>query len=313
MRSIVLLAMAAAACLSAQVKFTPHKQGSAVDSIAVTIDGKPFATYQYGADVNKPYLAPIRSASGKIITRRYPMEDLPGESRDHVHHNGLWFSYDDVNGVKFWENDPSYNDPKMGKIVVRGTEFKDGGKTGTLTTTNDWNAPDGKTLLVETRKMTFHSDPKLRTIDFDITLTASQNLTFGDTKEGAFAIRLVEAFTERKGAKLVDADGRKMMAQIWGKRSNWVDYDANLDGEQLGVAIFDHPSNPRHPTYWHARDYGLFALNPFGQQAFDPKAEESHWKLPAGQKLTFRWSLVIHPGDAESGHVADLYKQYSAH
>jgi hypothetical protein len=312
MRSTVVLSLAAAACLSAQVKFTPHKQDGAVDSIAVTIDGKPFTTFQYGAAVNKPYLAPVRSASGKIVTRRYPMEEIPGESRDHVHHTGLWFSYDDVNGVKFWGNHPSFNDPHAGKIVVRETAFQDGGKTGALMDTNDWRDPQGKTVMVETRKMTFHSDPKLRTIDFEITLSSSQDLTFGDTKEGAFAIRLAEPFTEKKGGIMVDADGRKTMAQIWGKRSNWVDYTAELDGERLGVAMFDHPSNPRHPTYWHARDYGLFALNPFGQKAFDPAAEESHWKLPAGQKLTFRWSVVVHPGDAQSGHVAEMYKQYAA-
>ena len=112
---------------------------------------------------------------------------------------------------------------------------------------------------------------------------------------------------------MVDADGLAGMVGVWGKRSNWVDYTAEVDGERLGVAMFDHPQNPHHPTYWHARDYGLFALNPFGQNAFDPKAEESHLKLPKGQKLTFRWRVVVHPGDAETGHVADLYKEYAAH
>jgi len=312
MRSTLVLCLAAGICLSAQVKFTPSKQDGAVDSIAVTVDGKPFTTFHYGADVAKPYLAPLRSASGKIVTRGFPMENLPGESRDHVHHTGLWFSYDDVNGVKFWENHPSYTKPHMGKIVVRSTEFKDGGHMGALTATNEWRDPNGKVLLVETRKMVFHSDPTLRTIDFEITLTAAEDVTFGDTKEGAFAIRLAEPFTERKGGRMVDADGRSRMVNVWGKRSNWVDYTAEVDGEQLGVAMFDHPQNPRHPTYWHARDYGLFALNPFGRNAFDPNAEESQWKLPSGQKLMFRWSVVIHPGDAETGHVADLYKKYAA-
>jgi methane monooxygenase PmoA-like len=167
-------------------------------------------------------------------------------------------------------------------------------------------------LLVENRDMIFYSDPKLRTIDFHITLTAAQDVIFGDTKEGAFAIRLADAFTERKGAKIVDADGRTGMVQVWGKRSNWVDYTAEVDGERLGVAMFDHPQSPRNPTYWHARDYGLFALNPFGRSAFDPKQEESVWKLPAGEKVTFLWCVVIHAGDAQTGHVADLYKEYAA-
>ncbi len=299
---ILVTAAALVACLSAQVRIAP-------EDIAVMVDGKPFTTFHYGTNASKPYLSPLRSASGKIITRHFPMEEVAGESHDHLHHRGLWFSYDDVNGVKFWENDPSYTKPNMGQIVVRDTKWKD----GTLTAVMEWRAPNGKVLLVENRDMVFASDPKNRIIDFNITLTAAtEDVTFGDTKEGAFAIRLADNFTEKKGMKMVDADGRTKMANIWGKRSNWVDYSTDVDGEQIGVAIFDHPSNPRHPTYWHARDYGLFALNPFGQKAFDPKQEESVMKLPKGQKMNYKWRVVIHSGDAETGHVADLYKEYSS-
>ena len=160
--------------------------------------------------------------------------------------------------------------------------------------------------------MTFYSDPKLRTIDFHVTLTAADDVTFGDTKEGAFAIRLADNFTEKKGGKMSNAEGLTSMANVWGKRSNWVDYTGEVEGEKLGVAIFDHPQNPHSPTYWHARDYGLFSLNPFGQMAFDPKAAENVTKLPKGQKLVFRWRVVIHPGDVESARLGELYKEFAA-
>ncbi|MCU1233585.1 MAG: hypothetical protein JWP63_1552 [Candidatus Solibacter sp.] len=296
MRILLIAGLAAGACFA--------------QDIAVKVDGKPFTIFNYGKDANKPFLAPIRSASGKIVTRRFPMEKVEGESKDHLHHRGLWFSYDDVNGTKLWENDPSYTKPHMGPEVVRSAELKEGGKA--IAAVIEWRDEKGKVLLVENRDMAFAGDANVRTIDFHITLTAAQDVTLGDTKEGAFAIRLDDAFTERRGMKMVDADGREKMANIWGKRSNWVDYSATLDGEKLGVAMFDHPSNPRHPTYWHARDYGLFALNPFGRQAFDPKQEESNWKIPTGQKIEFRWRVLIHPGDAQTGKVADLYKEYSA-
>jgi hypothetical protein len=305
MRFAILLIFAAAATLPAQVQYNPTDQ-------SVTIDGKPFTVFHPGVDANKPYLSPLESADGKIVTRHFPMEKVEGESRDHLHHRGLWFSYDDVNGVKFWENDPSYTKGHIGKQVVTDTKWRGGGKAGTLTATVEWRDPDGKTLIVETREMVFHSDPKLRIIDFNTTLKAAADVTFGDTKEGAFAIRLAEPFTEKKGGVMVNADGKEKMAKVWGQRSNWVDYSATVDGEQLGVAIFDSPKNPRHPTYWHARDYGLFALDPFGRKAFDENQEESQWKLPTGDSLTFHWRVVIHPGNAETGHVADLYKTYSA-
>ena len=298
MRTVWIMGLAALSCTAQE--------------IAVKVDGKPFATFQYGKDAAKPYIAPVRSASGKIITRRFPMENVAGESKDHLHHRGLWFSYDDVNGVKFWENDPSYTKPHMGRQVVKSAKLTEAGGSSAIASVIEWRSDADKLLLVENRDMTFGGDDARRWIDFHITLTAADDVTLGDTKEGAFAIRLDDQFTERNGMKMTDADGRAGMKQIWGKRSNWVDYAATLDGEKLGVAMFDHPGNPRHPTYWHARDYGLFALNPFGRNAFDSNQEESSWKLPKGQKIEFRWRVMIHPGDAQTGKVADLYQAYAA-
>ena len=303
---LILFAALALIVLAGQVRFTP-------DKIDVDIDGKPFTTFYFGTDVGKPFLAPLRSASGKIVTRHFPMEKVAGESNDHPHHRGLWFSYDDVNGIKFWENDPSYKNPKIGHIIVTKAGWKEGRPSGTLMVTMEWRDPSGTALLVEDRSMVFHSDPTLRIIDFDIKLTAAgQPVTFGDTKEGAFAIRLADALAEKKGAgKMVNASGQSGMANVWGKRSPWVDYSGEVEGEKLGVAIFDHPSNQRHPTYWHARDYGLFALDPFGRKAFDKTAEESHWTVDAGQSVRFQWRVVIHPGDAASAKVGELFQQYA--
>jgi hypothetical protein len=305
MRAFLVLCIAAAATLSAQVRYNPADH-------SVSIDGRPFTTFHYGAEAGKPFLAPVRSASGKIVTRRFPMESVEGESRDHLHHRGLWFSYDDVNGVKFWENDPSYKRGPLGRIVVTNSSWKDAGHTGILAATMEWRGPDGKPLLLENREMIFYPDPKLRIIDFRVTLTAATDVTLGDTKEGAFAIRLAEPFTERRGGTISDANGRTGMKQVWGKRSNWVNYAAELEGERLGVAIFSHPSSFRHAPYWHARDYGLFSLNPLGQNAFDPSAPESIQKLTAGEKLEFRWRVVVHPGDAQSGNVSGLYRDYAS-
>ncbi len=305
MKPLLPLLLITAAGLTAQVKY------SAQDG-TITIDGKPFATFNTGEKANKPFLAPVRSASGKIVTRGFPMEMIPGESRDHLHHRGLWFTYDDVNGVKFWENDPSYKKGRIGKQVVKKTAWKGGGKKGTLTATIEWQDPEGNVLLVETRAMVFQADPKLRTIDFHSTLTAAQDVTLGDTKEGAFAIRLAEPFTARRGGVLVDSEGRTTMRNVWGKRADWVDYSAELEGEKLGVAILSYPKNPDAPPYWHARDYGLFALNPFGQNAFDRSQPVRNTKLAKGEKRSYRWEVVIHPGDATTGGVAELYKKFAA-
>src|SRR5579872_2060866 len=105
---------------------------AAADKIDIDFDGQPFTTFHYGGDARKPYLAPVRSPSGKIVNRHFPMEKVEGESRDHLHHWGLWFSYDDVNGIKFWENDPSYKAPNKGTILVESASLKQGAGSKTI-------------------------------------------------------------------------------------------------------------------------------------------------------------------------------------
>ena len=104
--------------------------------------------------------------------------------------------------------------------------------------------------------------------------------------------------------------------ETWGKRSTWVDYHAPKDGKVYGVAMFDHPSNPRHPTWWHVRSYGLFAANPFGQHDFEPKFKADNkagdMTIPAGGSVTFRWRFYFHLGDENAGKVAARFKEYAA-
>jgi hypothetical protein len=250
------------------------------------------------------------------------MELVEGERRDHPHQRGLWFSHGDVNGYDFWANESSQKNAKKGRILLkRIVDLKDGKKSGTIVATFEWLDPRGNTLLVETRRMVFYAEPSLRTIDFDFTLTAVPKVTFGDTKEGTFAIRLAPSLEEDpKGAPATpkrtglmrNAAGATTEKQVWGKRSPWVDYSGEVDGEKLGVAIFDHPGNPRHPTYWHSRGYGLFAANPFGVRDFEnDKSKDGSLAIEAGQSVRFRYRVIIHPGDFQTAAIAGQYQRYA--
>lgn len=318
------LAVFAAACLfstaltaTAQVKVT-----QAADRITVEIDGKPDTAFFTGSDVPKPYLHPLRAASGKIVSRRYPMENIEGETRDHPHHRGIWFSHGDVNGFDFWGNEPG-RPPKAGKIVLQKlVGVRSGKKDGAIEAIFDWVSPDGKRLLEEHRKMVFYSDPSLRTIDFDITLKALDKVVFGDTKEGTFAIRLAAGLEEpdkgqpaspKRTGKMVNAEGAMGEPNVWGKRSNWVDHYGEVEGETLGIAILDHPSNPRHPTYWHSRAYGLFAANIFGLHDFErDKTKDGSLTLASGGTLRFRYRVIVHPGEPGAAGIAAKYTEYAA-
>jgi hypothetical protein len=303
----VLLPLALALPLCADVQFTKGQ-----DRIDITIDGKPFSTFFYGPSTMKPYLHPLRTADGTVVSRSYPMETVEGETRDHPHHQGLWFTHGDVNGLDFWANPKA--SPKHGSVKLDKIVKVDGGKKkGSIVAAFNWVDPNGKALLRESRTMTFYSDPVNRIIDIDVTLTALEEaVKFGDTKEGTFALRMNDKLTEKsRGAVLVNASGAKTMKEVWGKPSPWVDYSGKLEGKPVGIAIFDHPNNPRHPTTWHARDYGLFAANIFGQRDFtQDKSKDGSLTLEPGKSVRFRYRVVIHPGETADAKIAELYAKY---
>jgi len=302
--------------LAAQVAITQH----GAERISVEIDGRPFTEFFIGPETNKPYLHPLRSASGKVMTRGYPMENIAGETHDHPHHRGLWFSHGDVNGYDFWGNEERGG--KFGRVVLdKVNKVSGGGASGVIDATFLWEDPTGKPLLSEARRMTFYTGRELRTIDFDITLTAREKVKFGDTKEGVFAVRLTSALEEprpdapaqpKRTGKMVDSEGRQGEKEIWGKRADWADFSGIVDGETLGIAIFDHPSNPRHPTWWHARGYGLFAANIFGLHDFEhDNSKDGSLTLAPGENLRFRYRVVIHPGDPQSAKIKTLYRKFA--
>ncbi len=295
--------------LSAQVRFTEQP-----GKIAVEIDGKPFTEFfLQDPAAPKPYLHPLRAASGTIVTRRFPMEKVPGEVYDHPHHRGLWFTHGDVNGLDFWANETSMKGrtPK-GKITLNKiTGVKGGPKSGSISGSWTWEDDSGGKLLTEERTMVFHSHPTLRIVDIDLKLTALKEVKFGDTKEGTFAIRMATALDEKHGGKMVSSDGATGEKEIWGKRFPWVDYWGKMEGETLGIAIFDHPGNPGHPTHWHARAYGLFAANIFGLRDFyRDKTKDGSVTLKPGESLRFRYRVVIHPGDTASAGIGKLYQEW---
>lgn len=286
------------------------------DRVDVTIDGKPYTTLYFGADNNKPYLHPLRTGSGKIVTRGFPMENIAGESKDHPHHRGLWFSHGDVNGWDFWANEKTQKGVGKGSGIIvldKLVSAKGGKKTGEIKANFTWKDGTGKALLAEQKTIRIEPRGPSRIVDLDILMTALEPVKFGDTKEGTFAIRLAKEFEESQTGNMRAASGASKEKAVWGTASPWVDYTSTIEGEPLGIAIFDHPKNPRHPTYWHSRGYGLFAANPFGLHDFlRDKTKDGSLELKAGEKLHFRYRVLIHPGLTETAGLAKLYEAWSA-
>lgn len=281
------------------------------DRLRIEIDGALFSEYRHG-DVEKPFFYPVIGAHGTPMTRNWPMQESADEEHDHVHQRSLWFAHGDVNGHDFWAEAEGH-----GRIVHR--KFSDLATSATeaaFVAHSDWLAADGKRICTDTRRVRVQSTGAGRVLfDFDITLQASDGaLHLGDTKEGTMAIRLTPALRLRgKVAKghCVTSEGVRDL-EAWGKRARWIDYSGPVGERVVGVAIFDHPGNHAHPTWWHARDYGLFAANPFGVHDFEGKpAGTGDLTVAAGGELRLRYRFFFHAGDAEAAGVAERYREYA--
>ncbi len=314
-----------------KVEFRHDAQAKKVD---VLFGDSYFTSYIYPDDIEKQVLYPIVTKSGKEITRGYPINPRPFERTDHPHHVGLWLNFGDVNGLDFWnnsfaikpENKPNYGSIKFREVVETNPQ------TGTLVTASDWVDIDDKVLLNEKTTFVFTENGNVRTIDRTSELTARQEVTFTDNKEGLLGLRIDRSFeapADRPG-RFLDAEGNVTEVpvlnnegvngvyrneegivgdDVWAKRSAWVALRADKENEVITIVIMDHPGNPNYPAWSHARGYGLFASNNFAGRAVDETTEPAQLTLKQGEKLTIKYKIIV-GGDLTNEQITEIKNSF---
>ena len=340
-----LLCAASAFAASKGVAVTPDAANRRVD---ITIDGKPFTSYIWPTTLKKPVLFPIVDADGVTVTRGWPLEPRAGERTDHPHHDGLWFNYSNVNGFDFWNNStaiPEARAAKMGTIVLdKIVSTKSGASRGELVSNSTWIDVQNHAILAEATHFVFARQGATRSIDVTVTLTALDHVVFNDDKDGLLGLRVARWLEspEEKGGTFTDANGNVTQVDsappddtatyptgeyltsegikgeaVWSTRGRWCSltgHEGDHGIRTATIAIFDHPGNVGYPTYWHARGYGLFAVNPLGRHAFDAKQPPLNYTLEKGQSATFRYRIVFytHAATAEElNREADAFATQS--
>jgi len=303
------------------------------DKVDVMIGGRLFTRYLFGNELPKPVLVPVRTPSGIEVTRRHPLVELEGGTDDHLHHVGIFFTVDGVNGTKFWNNVKP--PPQIKHIEI--TDMAGGDTQGKLAVVSHWVDNKGKVVLKEDRTMLFLPTEHEHeyAIDFQMDLTAvADEVVFEDTEEGVFAIRLPDCLRERRSKGLrpgqplpkesikgtgryFSSNGDETAKHVWGKRARWVALQGVRQDKVVGVAILNHPESINYPTYWHARNYGLFSANPLGQGDFQRQSKYKknpviplRLTLKPGQKAHFRFLVIIYEGIRTQQQIEERFREF---
>jgi hypothetical protein len=302
---------------------TDHGPGVTLEELpdgqlSVSIAGEHFSTYHFGSDVVRPYFYPLIGPSGKSVVRNFPMiADVPGETQDHPHHKGLYVAHGDVNGTDNWSEGPSHCTMRHAGF----TRLVSGPVYGAFDETVEWLDREARVVLTETRRVTvFNLGVDERVLDVSLRFNAgSGTVTFGDTKEGGLiSIRLASSLdgptrSRPEGTgQIVNSYGGRQEGETWGKRAMWCDYYGQLADETVGVCLMDHPTNPRYPTHWHVRAYGLMTANPFGLHDFynDSDTHRGDWTIPAYESRNFLYRVLLHRDTTEGANVRERYHDF---
>ncbi len=292
------------------------------NKIDVSIGSKPFTSFLYPDTLEKPVLYPVFTVEGTDVTRGFPLNPKPGDATDHPHHIGIWFNYENVNGLDFWNNSYAISKEKKSQYGWVKTDkilsIKSGIK-GVLAYHANWIIQQNSILLEETTTLEFSEVGYKRLIDRTTVLKANTEVTFADAKDGLYGLRPAhelqmptkedQKFTDDKGNVTVVKGGTDQVANgnyitsegktgndAWGTRGNWCKVYGKMGNDSVSVVMIDHPENPNYPTFWHARGYGLFAANPLGEKIFTNGKSAKNLKLKKGETATFRYRIVVDEG-----------------
>jgi hypothetical protein len=290
--------------------------------IDVMIGGKLFTSFLYPDSLEKPVLYPLHDAGGTVVTRSFPLDKRTGDPTDHPHHIGLWFNYENLNGLDFWNNSyaiPAAKKSKYGWIRTDKILEAQSGNTGIIAYHANWTNQANDVILEETTRFEFSGNANQRVIDRITTLKANVEAKFNDAKDGMLGLRLAhelqmqskedQKFTDDKGIVTVVKGGTDNLSNgnyitsegktgdaAWSTRGVWCKVYGKMGADSVSIAIIDHPKNPNYPTFWHARGYGLFAANPLGEKIFTKGKSAKNLTLKKGESVTFKYRIVINNG-----------------
>jgi hypothetical protein len=258
--------------------------------VVIHVGDEPIATYSYAdPETSRPYFAHLRAPCGIQVTRNHPPQ--PGDAQDHkTYHPGIWLAFGDISGSDNWRM----------KARVEGDGLigapQSGPGRGTFTVRNRYLSNDGsKTICTEICQYTLHVRPGGYLLVADSRFRSdNEDFYFGEEMdEQGMSFRVATTLTVKagQGGRILSDAGSINEAHVRETLGYWCDYSGTIEGSPVGLTAMIDPRHGRR-CWWHARDYGFLAANPF--RSHDGRAGASRLVVRKGETLRLRFGVWIH-------------------
>lgn len=279
-------------------------------SLALLDDDRTVWQFNFNEKEDKPYFHPIALTDGTVLTELRPA--------DHIWHRGLWWSWKAINGLNYWEEDKetflAKGRNEITRVKVKAHPDKSAGAEIHIS-----YHPRGKPPVLTEQRLLKISPPDEKAIyyiDWKSTFTAKDKDVFLDRTPvlgqpngvawGGYAGLSVRLADSAKNWKAVDSEHHQFPDEFNNAKARWLDYTVEAaPGKEAGIAVLDHPSNPRHPTPW-------YIILGQGMKYFSPAfLFYEPYTLEANDTLTLKYRILIHPGRTDTQFCEEQWQQFS--
>ncbi len=273
------------------------------ETITISAGNRQVLEYRHVQSPYKPYASKLFSPAGVQVLR-----DAPD---DHKHHHALMFALA-ADGVNFWEETEGRGAEKSRSLKPMKVTARSGMQHAGFTQELEWvNLQDNRVILGEERTVEV-----LDAADIGATLLTwtSRLKPTGDrdsvllTGSHYFGLGMRFIETMDHGGRFFNADqldGEVVRGSERLTPARWCAYEAPAENKKVTVAIFDHPSNPRHP----ARMFTM--TTPFAYLAATLNLWKEPLTLKQGAPMNLVYGIAVWDGSVEPAQIETLYRRWA--
>lgn len=280
---------------------------SSPGKLQVSWGQQPLATYVFDDRVvGRPYFQDVRTLDGTPTTRNHPPREGTDATDHATMHPGIWLAFGDLSGADFWRN----------KARVEHDGFVEAprvdGPRASFSVRNRYRSGD-EILCTEVCRHQLLRHPTGWMLTYESTFTSERPFAFGDQEEMGLGVRVATPLRVKDGkGEILNSRDQRNEKNVWGQTADWCDYCGEVNGQRVGLLLMPDPANFR-PCWFHARDYGFVAANPFGRKAFT-RGELSRVEIKPGESFRLRFGVLVHGTPADQPFDAQTtYQDFVNH